>query len=176
MKDGALSRLPLPPERDKYTGSTLEARASEEDETVLAGTRQYQKALAHAFKQTTPDRLIWAVLRPEPENKVDPNAIAVYADWKHVGYLKAQDAIDTRDLHILQRLRKLQLVVPMEIFEFREGGLGAKLHWSTMDTPMLTEAEIQKEKKGESARKGCGCLPIIILIVLVLLGVGMCVE
>lgn len=176
MKQNAFSKLPSPPDKDKYTGCALEARgATDGEETILAGINHYQKALAHALKKATEDNLVWGILRPEPENQHDPNAIAVYAEWKQVGYLKAHDALDAKDLHLLQASRKTQVVVPLEVFTFKDGKLGAKLYWSTMDTPTLTEGEIQQAGKAASS-KGCGCLSIIALIFLVWFGIAMCVT
>ena len=48
-----------------------------------------------------------ATLVPEPENKYDPNAIAVYVDGKIIGYIKAESTAHVKNLMEENRIRSI---------------------------------------------------------------------
>lgn len=72
------------------------------DELVnVAGESHYQEALRSISKPTTNAEVrfeVLAVLRPDPENPHDPNAVRVEIEGELVGYLSRDDAVAYRPL------------------------------------------------------------------------------
>lgn len=86
--------------RDMFKPRTtkLEAVMLEGDELVAAvGEASYQDTLGRVCGSTRWEAVAFeciVALVPEPDNPYDSNAVQVYADGEHVGYLSRGDAID----------------------------------------------------------------------------------
>ena len=52
-----------------------------------------------------------ASLEPEPDNQYDPNAVKVYADGVHIGYIKKGSAAHVRKLLEEDRIRSMSLTI-----------------------------------------------------------------
>lgn len=52
-----------------------------------------------------------ASLEPEPDNQYDPNAVKVYADGVHIGYIKKESAAHVRKLLEEDRIRSMSLTI-----------------------------------------------------------------
>ena len=52
-----------------------------------------------------------ASLEPEPDNQYDPNAVKVYADGVHIGYIKKESAAHVRKLLEENRIRSMSLTI-----------------------------------------------------------------
>ena len=52
-----------------------------------------------------------AALEPEPDNQYDPNAVKVYADGVHIGYIKKESAAHVRKLLEEDRIRSMSLTI-----------------------------------------------------------------
>ena len=64
----------------------------------------YRRGIAHYVGQST------GYLKPQPTNRHDPNAIAIYAaDDHHLGYIRANDTGDVRAL-------RLRFPIPVSVF------------------------------------------------------------
>ncbi|MGH2941915.1 MAG: HIRAN domain-containing protein [Solirubrobacteraceae bacterium] len=64
---------------------------------AIVGEATFQPTIARACGPIRAERVhcaITAALVPEPENRYDPNAVAVYIGGEKVGYLSRRDALD----------------------------------------------------------------------------------
>jgi hypothetical protein len=52
-----------------------------------------------------------ASLEPEPDNQYDPNAVKVYADGVHIGYIKKGSAAHVKKLLEEDRIRSMSLTI-----------------------------------------------------------------
>lgn len=95
---------PPEPEAPRVMGPLLPPYHAEGDgdfDHDIVGESHYQPALedlARLRRQADGPRRFKAVLRPEPDNPYDDNAVQVEIGQRHVGYLAREDAADWCDM------------------------------------------------------------------------------
>lgn len=82
----------------------LDHRAAKRVQTITADDEIYSYSIAGInFRRGIADYVGQSTgyLKPQPTNRHDPNAIAVYAeDGHHLGYIPATDTYEVHDLHL----------------------------------------------------------------------------
>ena len=82
----------------------LEQRASKRVQTIMQNEEIYSYSIAGInYRKGIASYVGRSVgcLRPQPSNKYDPNAIAVYSeDGHHLGYIHATDTYEVHKLHL----------------------------------------------------------------------------
>lgn len=126
---------------------------SAEGLVALSGTTTFGKAAMSALlaRHPGPDRgmlLINGVLQREPDNPVDPNAVAAFAEGERIGYLPGHLA------KLLDLSAEGAATIPLQVFYLRDTGTGPRAeawgwlgneppewHYSEASPPPLTVAE-----------------------------------
>ena len=75
-----------------------------------------------------------ASLEPEPDNQYDPNAVKVYADGVHIGYIKKESAAHVRKLLEEDRIRSMSLTI--------SGGPYKTAYLNEDDRPRTTKGDL----------------------------------
>ena len=82
----------------------LERRAAARESKIATGIEIYQYSIAGINYRKGIAAYLGrsnGYIKPEPTNRYDPNAIAVYAqDGHHLGYIPATDTYEVHDLHL----------------------------------------------------------------------------
>jgi len=94
------SKSPAPMEITDKPGTKLTPLPGG-DTVHVVGESHYQRALERiAGRRTDESKKLatTAVLRPEPTNRFDPNAVAIYIQERLVGYLSREDAVEFKPI------------------------------------------------------------------------------
>ena len=82
----------------------LERRAADRESKIAPGIDIYQYSIAGINYRKGIAAFVGnsvGHLKPEPSNKYDPNAIAVYSEGgHHIGYIRATDTYEVHQLHL----------------------------------------------------------------------------
>ena len=183
-----LRSLAKPPE--SYEGTRLIPLLSGSSETmVLAGTMRKQRQLREVVPTLNNHCLNWAILKPDPGNQHDQNAVSVHSlNGKHIGFINSNDTPYVGEPILRFCLaNSCYVVAPLEIFEHRRGtDIGAKVHLGEHDIPEVSDREVEKGRKklrqsnGKSKTHpitGCCAISVLalgLLLLVALLGPVLC--
>jgi hypothetical protein len=177
FEDDRLEDLPDVTPQGRSGTQIMQVTSFAGDEMVLAGTRKRQGYLRKLEPQLNNHLMTWAVLIPEPDNKHDRNAVAVIASPDiHIGYLRAEDAEEVNDrLVYLGSEKKTILAVPLEVFTFKDGGMGAKVLVGPDDIPEIPAKVLERGTK-KSGGGFCGAIVLLVMLVfaVAILGPTLC--
>lgn len=173
------------PGSDSASGCELLASRPSEGRSVLNGSSFRQDALKRSFEAREDSMgfvYLWAVLRPDPENRHDPNAVAVDLDGSHVGFLGSNDADLVQENLLRLDVRGYRLTVPIRLAQNRDNSVSGELLWQSGDElprvpkkpPMAAAPPVVQAQGADPVKKnsclvvGCGAVIFIGIVILLL--------
>lgn len=160
-----------PPAKDPITGLRCQVLLSDDGTTSeVKGESHYIKwlsKLTSSLKSEGNKAFGWAVLVPEPENKYDSNAVAVYINGGQVGYVPSETAKQIIG-HLLNAKANHRAVycTRATLYTGPNGGIGV---WLSCD---LDDLPYEPRPAPETSSPGCG---VLVLLALLLVLAGFCV-